>query len=174
MPSFRQILTQFHDKVTARTIADTIASQPDRLPELMDCFFDENIRICQRAAWPLGMLGETHAHLLYPYLPQMIDAVRKPLHNAVIRNVLRTFQYMDFPEEVEGEVFDLCMSKLMDQSQAIAVKAFSMTVCANICMKYPALAAELIPVLEEIIPHGSSGVKARGRKLLVQLRKIAP
>lgn len=173
MPSFVHILAQFHDKVTARTIAETVISQPDRLPELMECFFHENGRICQRASWPVGMLGDTHAQVLYPYIPRMLESIKHPQHNAVVRNTLRTFQFMDFSEELEGEVFDVCLTKLVDTKQPIAVKVFAMTVCANICLKYPELAIELIPVIEEQLPHGSTGFKNRGAKLLVKLRNIA-
>lgn len=173
MPGFEEIFRQFHDKVTATNIADTVAANPDRLPELMECFFHEEMRICQRAAWPVGMLGDKNAELLYPYIEEMLAAIDNPTHNAVIRNTLRTFQFMDFPEDVEGRVFDVCISLLMDHDRAIAIKVFSMTVCANICMKYPELAHELIPVIEEQLPFGSTGFKARGGKLLKQLRKVA-
>lgn len=171
MPAFEQIFRQFHDKVTSENIVQTVIANPERLPELMDCFFHEEMRICQRAAWPVGKLGDQHAELLYPYLEDMLSAIKKPQHNAVIRNALRTFQFMDFPEEVEGRVFDVCLSLLMDHDSAIAIKVFSMTVCANICMKYPELSHELIPIIEEQLPHGSTGFKSRGVKLLKQLRK---
>jgi len=173
VPSFVSILQQFHDRVSSQNIADIIISNPDRLPELMDCFFHENLRICQRAAMPLGMIGKTHTYLLYPYVKRMLAYLDNPPHDAVVRNTIRTFQFMDFPEELEGIVFDKCMTYLCDLDQAIAIRVFSMTVCANISMKYPELTHELIPILEDQLPHGSTGFKSRGSKLLVKLRKIA-
>jgi len=136
MPTILSILKQFHSKETAQAIADSAASDPARLAELMDCFFHEEMRICQRAAWPVGILGKSHTELLYPYLEAMLTNLNTPHHDAVVRN-------------------------------------FAMTVCANICMKYPALATELIPVIEEQLPHGSVGFKSRGGKLLSKLRSLA-
>jgi len=173
MPTFETILRQFHDKVTAQNIADTLANNPDRIPELMDCFLHEEMRICQRASWPLGMLGKSHPELLYPYIDDMLKAIENPVHNAVVRNTLRTFQFMDFPEEIEGKIFDISLHYLMDMESAVAFKVFGMTVCYNISMKYPELAEELIPIIEEQMPHGSTGFKNRGAKLLLKLRKLA-
>ncbi len=172
MPSFEDILCQFHDKVTAQNIANTVIANPEKLDELMDCFFHENIRICQRAAWPVGIIGKTETHLLYPYVERLLTAIESPIHDALVRNTVRTFQFMDFPEDLEGRVFDTCLTLLMDIDQAVAIRVFSMTVCTNICVKYPELAIELIPVLEEQIPHGSTGFKNRGMKMLAKLRKL--
>ena len=170
MPSFESIFRQFHDKITAQNIADTVLANPDRLPALMDCFFHEDMRICQRAAWSVGLVGKANSELIVPYVPAMLEAMKSPVHNAVLRNSIRTFQFMDFPEVLEGIVFDRCLSLLLDHDSAIATKVFSMTVCGNICLKYPELSHELIPIIEEQLPHGSTGFKNRGMKLLVKLR----
>ena len=173
MPTILSILKQFHSKETAQAIADSAASDPARLAELMDCFFHEEMRICQRAAWPVGILGKSHTELLYPYLEAMLTNLNTPHHDAVVRNTMRTFQFMTFPEDMEGQVFDVSLSLLMDMGNATGIRVFAMTVCANICMKYPALASELIPVIEEQLPHGSVGFKSRGGKLLSKLRSLA-
>jgi len=172
MPSILSLLSQPHDKATASAIAKLAASDADKLAELMDCFFHEEMRVCQRAAWPVGLLGEYQSHLLYPYVDSMLDKIQQPVHDAVVRNTMRTFQFMDFPEDQEGRVFDVSLSLLMNIDNAVAIRVFAMTVCANICMKYPELAIELIPVIEEQLPHGSTGFKNRGGKLLIKLRAI--
>jgi len=66
------------------------------------------------------------------------------------------------------------LGQLITTLEAIAIRVFSMTVCANITFKYPSLAQELIPVIEEHIPHGSAGFRARGAKLLKQLKTLSP
>jgi len=128
MPSFENILRQFHDKMTAQNIADAVVSRPERLPELMECFLHEEMRICQRASWPMGMIGKNNTSLLLPYIPQLLAAIKEPKHDAVVRNTFRTFQFMDFPEVIEGEVFDVSLSFLMDINNAVAIRVFSMTV----------------------------------------------
>lgn len=173
MPSLEARLRQFHDKATAQNIADSLANAPYRIPELIACLLHKEMRICQRASWPLGILGKSHPELLYPYLQKILQAIENPVHDAVVRNTMRTFQFMDFPEDIEGHIFDVCMNHLMNIDNAIAIRVFAMTTCSNICMKYPSLAHELIPVIEEQLPHGSTGFKNRGEKLLTKLKKIS-
>lgn len=138
----------------------------------MECFFDEDLRICQRAAWPVGLIGKEHVQLLYPYIGRMLDNLKEPMHDAITRNTFRTFQFMDFPEDLEGRVFDISMDYLMHIENAVALRVFAMTTAANITIKYPELAAELIPIIEEQLPHGSAGFKNRGAKLLNKLRNL--
>ena len=111
--------------------------------------------------------------LLLPYVSELLSALENPKHDAIVRNTFRTFQFMDFPEDIEGQVFDVSLSFLMDINNAVAIRVFSMTVCANICMKYPELASEIIPVIEEQLPLGTTGFKNRGMKLVAKLRKLA-
>lgn len=154
-------------------VVERIVADPSRIQELMDCFFDDRKMICQRAAWPLGMIADDHPHLLMPYLEQLLATIEGKASDTVVRNVLRAFQFMDFPEDQEGRVFDICFEFLLDVNKAIAIRVFGMTVSANIAMKYPILAEELIPVIEEHIPHGSAGFRSRGSKLLHKLRGLS-
>lgn len=172
MGPFEILLEEEHSKELSLAIVNEVINNPDRMSELMECFFSDDLRICQRAAWPVGFLGEKHGHLLQPYVEGMIASIKKPKHNAIVRNVFRSFQTMEFEEKMEGPVFDVSMSVLLDVNEAIAARVFAMTTAANIVMKYPELAQELIPVIEEHLPHGSAGFKNRGAKLLKRLRGL--
>jgi len=160
-----------NSKKIASHIVDLILKDNNRIDELMDCFFDEKMRICQRASWPVGLIADKKPELLHPYIQRMLDNLDTPHHNAVLRNTFRTFQEIDFLEDLEGAVFDKSFDFFLDVNNAIAIRVFAMTVCGNIALKYPELADELIPVIEEHLPHGSSGLRARGGKLLKALHK---
>ena len=147
-------------------------SHPIRLAELMDLFFDEDLRTCQRASWPVGLLADKNPQLIEPYIKKMLDNLDTPHHDAVIRNTFRTFQETDFPEDLEGIAFDKAFDFLLDTNNAIGIRVFAMTVCGNIATKYPELCHELIPVIEEWIPHSSAGFRSRGKFVLKQLRKV--
>ena len=168
--SFRSLLDSENSKKMALRIATEVVNDPSRMKELMILFFDEDLRICQRAAWPVGLLADKNAHLLEPYLARMLENLDTPHHDAVIRNTFRTFQYIDFSEDLEGIAFDKAFDYLLDVNRAVAIRVFSMTVCGNIAMKYPELAQELIPVIEDSIPHGSAGFRARGALILSKLK----
>lgn len=167
--TFRNILLSEHSRKATDTILNAIKEDTGRISELMECFFDDNLRLCQRAAWPVGDLGEKYPTLMIPYLPQMIATLRAPKHDAVIRNTVRTWQNMPIPEDYQGEVFDICFNYILDPKIPIAIRAFSMTVCANICKGVPELAAELILAITEQIEFGSPGIRNRGLRIIKEL-----
>jgi len=164
--TIRDILNNEHSRVATDKVLGYIKSYPDKIGELMACFFDDNPRICQRAAWPVGDLGEKYPELLIPYLTKMIVNIKEPKHDAVIRNTIRTWQYMSIPEDYLGEIFELCFNYITDPKFPIAIRAFSMTVCANICKVVPELKEELILAIEEQLEHGSAGIKSRGTNVI--------
>lgn len=169
--SFRDLLDKENSKKIASLISDKVVAQPNRMDELMDLFFDEDLRTCQRASWPVGLLADKNPQLLEPYIKKMLDNLDTPHHDAVIRNTFRTFQGINFPEELEGVAFDKAFDFFLEINNAIAIRVFAMTVCGNIAMKYPELAIELITVIEEGMPHGSAGYRSRGNSILRKLRK---
>ena len=147
-----------------------IEEQPSRMEELMDCFFDKNLRLCQYASWPAGMIADHSPELIIPYLQKMLNNLDTPHHDAVIRNTFRTLQNLDIPEEIEGLAFEKAFDFLANPQNAIAIRVFAMSVCGNIALKYPELKHELIPVIEEQLPFGSAGFKNRGMKVLKALK----
>lgn len=170
--SITSLLSRGQSRPIADHIVSMVSADPSLMPELMTCFFSEEMRVCQRAAWPVGIIAEKHPELLERYLAQMISNMNRAKHDAVIRNTLRTFQFIDVPEEVESDLYDRCLEYVMNPSYPIAFTAFAMTVCVNICMKYPELKEEVVTAIEYRMPEGSAGIRARGRKLLKQLSKI--
>ncbi len=170
MDSFRDTLKKEHSRAATDIILLEIKKLPERIKELMECFFDAEIRICQRAAWPMGDLGEKYPDLMVPYLPQLIANLKAPKHDAVIRNTVRTWQYMSIPEDYQGEIFEICFYYITDPKIPIAIRAFSMTVCANICKEVPELKEELIMAIEDQLEHGSPGIRSRGTTVIKLLR----
>jgi len=140
------------------------------MDELMDCFFDEDLRLCQNASWAAGLIAEYDSQLIIPYLEKMLINLETPHHDAVVRNTFRTLQYMEVPEDIEGLAFEKAFDFLLNPQNAIAIRVFAMTVCGNIAKKYPELKHELIPVIEEQLPYGSAGFKSRGNKILKSLQ----
>ena len=168
---FKELCQGVHSKKVALRIIEDVLQAPSRMDELMDCFFDDDLRICQRASWPVGMISEHNPQLILPYLEKMLLNLEHAKHDALIRNTFRTLQNMDVPEDLEGLAFEKAFDYLLNPQNAIAIRVFAMTVCANIAKKYPELKHELIPVIEEQIPYGSAGFKNRGQKILNALNK---
>jgi len=168
----KKVFEKEHSRIATDKVLHYIQDYPNKMVELMDCFFDADPRICQRAAWPVGDLGEKYPDLLIPYLPEMILNLKAPKHDAVIRNTVRTWQYMSIPEEYLGEIFELCFNYINDPKIPVAIRAFSMTVCANICKAVPELKEELILAIKDQLEYGSAGIKSRGHHVIKELERL--
>ncbi len=167
--NFREALSREHSKSLAQQIADISAQKPSKLKELMACFFDDDLRICQRSSWSVGLLGVKHPHLLIPYLRPMIDGLSHPKHDAMVRNTLRVWEEMDIPEEYEGEIFEIAFNYLVSPKYAVAIRAFSIALAAKISSKYPDLKNE---VLAELINQQEYAEKAAIRFRLKKYIKL--
>ena len=169
--SIKDLLVSEHSKKQALIIADLAAADPEILDELMICFFQDDKKVCQRASWPVGILGQKNPELIIPLLPKMIRALDNPRHDAVIRNTIRIIQDVDVPEELEGEVYDKCFNYLISPRYPTAIKAFSATVLYNIASKIPELKEELIIAIEDQLPYTTVGFINRAKKILKKLRQ---
>lgn len=164
MGKIESLLANGQSRKMANTVVDIILQDEQKIEELMTCFFSEHMRTCQYAAWPVGILAEKHPTILLPYISRMVYNMDDAKHDAVIRNTLRTFQFMQIPEELQSEVYDRCLEYLSNPKYPIAFTAFAMTVCTNIAMQYPELKEEVIAAIDYRMPNGSSGIRARGMK----------
>jgi hypothetical protein len=168
--NIRNHLTGQQTKRKSMEVVDYIVSKPSAIEELMECFFDDELRVCQYAAWPVGILGEKHPEIILPYLHKMVSNLENPKHDAVVRNTIRTLQYIDVPEELEGEVYERCFNYLVSPGFPVAVKVFSMSVLARIAMKIPELKEELIIAIEDYKPLGTAGYQSRAKKVIKMLQ----
>ena len=166
------LLNKEHSKDNTIEIVNYVKDDDERLNELMNIFLTGEWVLVQRAAWVVGNLAEK-TRLIDPYMPQLINNLkRQGIHDAVKRNTVRAWQFMEIPEDYLGEVAEVCFNYLGSQKEPIAVKVFSMVVLNNIVKKVPELKDELKFLIEEQLPYGSSGFKNRGKKVLSELEKL--
>ncbi len=169
----RQALIDEHSKAQVNRIIEYIGDDQERFDELIHIFLHDEWRITQRASWVLGHVAEQKPEMVAPHLQHLLENLQKEkIHVAVKRNTVRALQNYDIPEDLLGLAAEICFTYLDDPNEAIAVRAFSMPICYNICVKEPELANELKIVLETHIPYGSSGFKNRGKKYLKLLNKM--
>lgn len=161
-----------HSKRQVVKISTWIDNDEKRFDSLMDLFLNGEYRVAQRASWIVSHCAERHPDLISPWLLRMVKkATHQGVHDAVKRNVVRILQFVDIPKKLQGPVAGLCFGFLQSVDAPIAVKAFSMSVLANIAAVQPDLKRELSLVIEEMMPYGGPAVQARAKKVL---RKISP
>jgi hypothetical protein len=155
------------------SIAKYCVENPTTIGELMvHCTESEQI-VQQNAGAVLGKIIDLDKKILLPYQAKMMAILKTNPHDAVKRAIMRVYQWLAISEEVEGELFDWVICYLKNPEEAIAVKAFGMTVARRICEKYPELAGELLPYIEILVEEKlSAGILSRGTKEIRKLRDL--
>jgi hypothetical protein len=159
-----------HSKRNILRIARWVGSNRRRFGQVMDLFLHGDELITQRSAWLVSCCAEKHPQLIAPWLREMLKRMQTPgLHDAVKRNVIRTLQFIDIPKDLQGTVATACFDYLSDVTAPVAVKAFSMTVLANIARHEADLKNELRLVIQQMMPFGTAAIQARAKQVLKDL-----
>jgi hypothetical protein len=131
---------------------------------------DPSIR--SRASWALSYIAENHPHLLKPHWDVFIQVLINPkTPDPIKRNLVRFMQAVDIPEKHHGKLVHRCFELVNNVKEDIAIRAFSLTVLANLVDVYPDMGHELTLSIEDLLPHASSGLKNRALKILKRLEK---
>ena len=170
----REAILEERSKAQSLRIAHFIGNDEQRFADLMHLFLNDEYRVCQRAAWVVGILSEKYPHLIEPYLETMLLNLEKPVHNAVKRNTVRILNDLNIiPEHLLGLTATICFNFISTPSVAVAIKAFSMRILFKICLVEPDLKNELQLIIEDMLPHESAAFVSTGKDVLKKLKKLA-
>ncbi len=164
--NLRQNILKENSRKQAEKIAEWVLKDVKRLPELLQMLEDEDKTVVQRAAYPLGILGEIRPHLFIKWIPKIIRLLQNPRHNSVARNLYRVLSFLKIPEKHQTALLDQALADLANPKSPVAVQVFSMTVAANIADPFPEIREEVKDVIEMGMENGSAGYKSRGKKIL--------
>jgi hypothetical protein len=166
----RAVILTEHSKSQTSKIVRYVGSSSSRFKELVEIFLAGPYRVTQRAAWPISVVAEHQPQLLKPHLKKILNfARRQGVHNSVKRNAVRLLQFIDIPENLHGNVADLCFNFLLDKQEPIAVKCFSMSALAQIAKSNPGLTQELKIIVEDQLPFATPGFRSRARRVMKEL-----
>lgn len=171
--NLRQQILKRHSRANSDLIQAHVEANPEKLVELMACFFSDETVLAQRSAMAVGNLGRKNPPCLQPWWSEMIAAAACPVHPAIRRAVTRYFCELDceLPKAKEAQLIALFGKFVGNPKVNVAIAAFAMTFIANRAEQYPDAASQLQRMLVRLIPTGSPGFQNRGKKTLEQLRQ---
>jgi hypothetical protein len=165
--NIRTALLKEHSKKQCAAIVKWIGSDQKRFDELFDLFLNDEYRVVQRAGWPMSYCVEDHPEFIQKHFPKLLKNLnKKGIHEAVKRNTVRLLQYVTIPEKFHGKVMDICFRYISSPTEAVAIKAFSLTVLQNLARHYPEIINEIKLVIEERWDYETIAFKTRAKKLL--------
>ena len=150
---------------------DYYIAHPEKMPELISLCMDHEDGVDMRATWLLNHLVQKRPEMVTPYLAELVDYIEGGVHTGVKRHIMRIFEEVDIPEELEGKLYDLCIAFIMNPKLPVAVPAFAMSVGIKICQKYPELSSEFLEVCRSLSDSESPAIKVRLRRVIKALDK---
>ncbi|MBC7695529.1 MAG: hypothetical protein H7141_08805 [Burkholderiales bacterium] len=157
----------------APDLAKTILKN-NQVTELIALAFEKDHLLSSRAMWVIGHCSDLDYNCIKPYHVKLINRLKnKDLHNGVIRNTLRLYQKHSVPKKSEPFILDKCFEYVKNPLEAIAVRAFAITVIFNIAKPYPELLNELLIVLNHMSEtEEGSGIRSRVKNTIKDIHKL--
>lgn len=136
--NLREEILKEHSKAQCDKIVAWVGSSQKKFEELFHLFLTGEYRVNQRAAWPVSYCVIAHPAFIKKNFDKLLENLKKPdLHNSIKRNSIRLLQHVDIPETYQGEIMEICFKYVESPTEAVAIKAFSLTVLENLSKKYP-------------------------------------
>lgn len=168
--NLRETILAEHSKATCNKIVKWIGHSQKRFDELFYLFLNSEYRINQRAAWPLSYCVIDHPEFISRHFSKLVKNLHKPgIHDSIKRNTMRLLQHVEIPKRFHGEIMDLCFQYISSTREAVAVKAFSLSILQNLSAFYPDIKNEIKMVIEERWPHETAAFRTRAKKFLKTL-----
>lgn len=165
--NIREALLKEHSRQQCDQIVRYIGNSQSRFDELIRLFFGEEYRVVQRAAWVLSYSAIAHPALIKKHLKKLVENLDKPgIHDAVKRNTVRLLQEITIPTSLHGQTMNTCFRFVEDPEEAVAIKAFSLTVLHNLSKQYPEIIPEIKLLINEQMPHQTAAFASRAKKIL--------
>ena len=132
-----------HSKAQCEKIVKWIGASQNRFDELFALFLKDEYRISQRAAWPLGYCSISHPKFIKNKIGILLSNLSNPrIHGSVKRNTMRILEKIEVPQKYHGLIINICCQYITDPKEAVAVKAYSLTVLHKYSLLYPELLNE--------------------------------
>ncbi len=170
--NLREQILKEHSKAQCSTIVNWVGVNQQRFDELFTLFLNDECRVVQRAAWPVSNCAIAHPNFIDRHWGSLIKKLQQPnLHNAVKRNSIRLLQDIAIPKKYQGQIMDICFKYVESPSEAVAVKAFSLTVLGNLAKQYPEIIPEIKLLIEEQMGRQTAAFKSRAKMFLKKVKK---
>ena len=158
----------------ANWVAASTVDNPAIFLKLLEYSYSNDKKLAFHASWILTKVCDKFPSIIDPFLPQIVDTLRKIENESTLRSFLRIISRSDLGKldhYLHGLLADQCFNLLNSGFAAIAVKAYSMEILYRLSMIYPALATELAASIGNLMDEGSAGITSRGRMILKKLNR---
>lgn len=142
-------------------VAQLIQGDAQRILQVLAALDSTNPNVVKNAAWILGHDDALDSQTISTHIDKILFYLNHASHPSVQRCLLRALQKADIPIDKHGTLYGICYDFIINPSTPIAIRAFSMSICARISQPYPELQHELKTILLTQYENGSAGIKSK-------------
>ncbi len=148
-----------------------LQTHPEVFPEAMQLALSNKQPYAWRAAWLLWSYLAPNDSRLKPYIPEIMDAIQQK-NDGHQRELLKLLYMMDIGPEIEGALFDLCITIWEKVKSQPSARYYALKVILKISEKHPELASEvLLLVQDKHIDSLSHGIRHSIKLMTKHLHK---
>ena len=160
----RNVILEEHSKKQCTKIVEWVGNSQEKFNELFHLFLNGEYRTTQRAGWPLSYCVIKYPCLMNNNYEKLINNLKRSnLHDSIKRNTVRLLQAVDIPLKYEGAVMEICFKYLESPNEAVAIKAFSITVLGKLAKKYPEIIPEIKLMIRRTITTSKRRIQKQGK-----------
>ena len=151
----------------AREVAALILAQPKKLPQLIECLWDENEGVANRAADALERATFHQPTLAHPWKDALLGLLAEARENKLRWNLALSVPRLDL-NVAEAQRAAAALRTYLEDKSSI-VKTAAMHGLADLTRHDPSLLPEVLDTLRILSRSGTPAMRARGRILLKKL-----
>ena len=168
----KQLLLE-HTKINCQNIAFFIHDDTKKFDELVKLMLTRDNILAQRASHSLQFCIDKFPELITPYTEHFITVLQKNPIDAIKRAITRSWERIELEKEYHGIIIQLGFDYLQSPKEAIAPRAYFITIVHNLVLQYPELESEFGLVLLDLIENEKSpALTGRAKKVLKQLKNL--
>jgi hypothetical protein len=149
------------------SVAKMVSKDTELFPELMEGLWSEDVLVRIRAADAAEKVTRKNRELLAPYKKELLG-----LMSEAVEQELRWHLAVMVPRLLRGgkerRLAVSLLNKYLEDRSSI-VKTFALQGLADLAQDDTSIRTEVVEVLRASVRSGTPAMKARGRKLLIQL-----
>lgn len=166
-----EILALFSKRFNKEKLIQKIQSSDEFVEEAIVIAMDKKQPEGWRAAWILRQSIEKNDLRLQPHISDFIKVI-KDRPEGHQREILKLLELMEWDDEQEGRLFDICMTiwERINKKPAVRITAFK--IMMQIALRYPELKGEMEVFMgEDYTESLSPGIKKSFEKMRLKLVK---
>jgi hypothetical protein len=152
-------------------VVTTVEKEPAQFKYLVSGLFEPDPIVRMRAADAMEKISRSTPRSLQPFKAQLVGLARETEQQELRWHLTQIVPRLELTAAETRKVTNIFIDYLSDDGKIVVT--FAMQALAHLAVKKEAVSARVLKIIETLTQNGSPAIRARGKKLLPGLRKLA-